>query len=315
MIVLPRPTMLPNLGAPSAHGTNIESSGGSRFVHHYHPYRNPQHHQSPPHNRHHHHHHHHHQSQPPMGHLQQQQQQHRRQLSHPHPHRHDSPPQRQEQQLQRQQPQQRQYHSPQPEQALPHPQHSRTMPSLIERLPPDVQKTVFSYLDYEALIHLSTMNRYFHRIINPQRMADPADKAQFIMRAAKDFPQHRPSEKGHDYKPGNFECYVCFRVRSPEHFDMLQPQSVYVDIHGQIVRDREADTRSDRLIMLRRFCISCGVDTGIHAPFDCLTTRTGRDLWVCRCRKVWSKPLCLRCPDCQGDCPLRPRRKMGVDRP
>lgn len=314
MIVLPRPTMLPNLGAPSAHSTNIESSG-SRFVHHYHPYRNPQHHQSQPH----HNRHHQPQPQPQMGHLQQQQQQHRRQLSLPHPHRHDSSPRRQEQQLQQQlqqQPQQRQYHSPQPQQALHHRQHSRTMPSsLIERLPPDVQKTVFSYLDYEALIHLSTMNRYFHRALNPQRMADPADKAQFIMRAAKDFPQHRPSEKGHDYKPGNFECYVCFRVRSPEHFDMLQPQSVYVDIHGQIVRDREPDTRSDRLIMLRRFCISCGVDTGIHAPFDCLTTRTGRDLWVCRCRKVWSKPLCLRCPDCQGDCPLRPRRKLGVDRP
>ncbi|ETS07047.1 hypothetical protein M419DRAFT_5280 [Trichoderma reesei RUT C-30] len=188
------------------------------------------------------------------------------------------------------------------------------MPSLIERLPQELQRLVFSHLDYQTLIHLSTMNRYFHQTIDPRAMADPADKAQFVMRAAKDFPQHRPSEKGHDYKPGNFECYVCFRVRSPEHFDMLQPLSVYVDVHGHIVRDREPDPRSDRLVMLRRFCISCGVDTGIHAPFDCLTTRTGRDLWVCRCRKVWSKPGCLRCPDCQGDCPLRPRRKLGVDR-
>ncbi|KAL6801195.1 hypothetical protein GGI42DRAFT_325885 [Trichoderma sp. SZMC 28013] len=188
------------------------------------------------------------------------------------------------------------------------------MPSLIERLPQELQRLVFSHLDYQTLIYLSTMNRYFHQTINPQRMADPADKAQFVMRAAKDFAQHRPSEKGHDYKPGNFECYICFRVRSPEHFDMLQPQSIYVDVHGHAVRDREPDSRSDRLVMLRRFCISCGVETGIHAPFDCLTTRTGRDLWVCRCRKVWSKPGCLRCPDCQGDCPLRPRRKLGVDR-
>ncbi|KAH6609005.1 hypothetical protein Trco_002351 [Trichoderma cornu-damae] len=188
------------------------------------------------------------------------------------------------------------------------------MPSLIERLPQEIQKVVFSHLDYQSLIHLSTMNRYFYQTINPQGMADPADKAQFVMRAAKDFPQHRPSEKGHDYKPGNFECYICFRVRSPEHFDMLQPQSVYVDVNGHIVRDREPDSRTDKLIMLRRFCISCGVEAGIHAPFDCLTTRTGRDLWVCRCRRVWSKPGCLRCPDCHGDCPLRPRRKLGVDR-
>ncbi|KAM0247735.1 hypothetical protein ACHAQJ_009742 [Trichoderma viride] len=310
MIVLPRPSMAPNLGAPSAHSANVESSG-SRFVHHYHPYHNhqhyQQHHQHQPHSRQYH-------NQSPMS----PPYQHRRQ--HSHTHRHDNPPQRHEQQLQQQQQQQQQrqqqhYHSPQLHQPSHHRQYSRGMPSLIERLPQELQKVVFSHLDYEALLHLSTMNRYFHKTIDPQRMADPADKAQFIMRAAKDFPQHRPSEKGHDYKPGNFECYICFRVRSPEHFDMLQPQSVYVDIHGYIVRDREPDSRSDKLIMLRRFCISCGVDAGIHAPFDCLTTRTGRDLWVCRCRKVWSKPGCLRCPDCLGDCPLRPRRKLGVDRP
>ncbi|KAL7821851.1 hypothetical protein V8C26DRAFT_323326 [Trichoderma gracile] len=314
MIVLPRPTMAPNLGSPSAHNTAIDSST-SRFVHHYHPYNNSQRpyqhqplhpHQLQPHS----HHRHHSLSQ----------------MNHQHQHRHghlspqDHQPQRQNQVLQ-QQPQhhhhhqhQQQYRSPQ----LPHPSHrrhhSRTMPCLIERLPQELQRLVFSHLDYQTLIHLSTMNRYFHQTIDPRGMADPADKAQFVMRAAKDFPQHRPSEKGHDYKPGNFECYVCFRVRSPEHFDMLQPLSVYVDVHGLIVRDREPDPRSDRLVMLRRFCISCGVDTGIHAPFDCLTTRTGRDLWVCRCRKVWSKPGCLRCPDCQGDCPLRPRRKLGVDR-
>ncbi|UKZ49323.1 hypothetical protein TrVGV298_003569 [Trichoderma virens] len=300
MIVLPRPTMTPNLGAPSGHNIPFESSA-SRFIHHYHPYTNQ--HQplrqplSP-----------HHHSQPQMSH----------QRQHSHHHRQDYQPQMQNQAPQQQQQQlqfpHQQYHSPQLHQSSHHRQHSRTMPCLIERLPQELQRLVFSHLDYQALIHLSTMNRYFHQTINPQRMADPADKAQFVMRAAKDFPQHRPSEKGHDYKPGNFECYICFRVRSPEHFDMLQPQSVYVDVHGHVVRDREPDPRSDRLVMLRRFCISCGVETGIHAPFDCLTTRTGRDLWVCRCRKVWSKPGCLRCPDCQGDCPLRPRRKLGVDR-
>ncbi|KKP01961.1 hypothetical protein THAR02_05938 [Trichoderma harzianum] len=135
------------------------------------------------------------------------------------------------------------------------------MPSLIERLPQELQRLVFSHLDYQTLIYLSTMNRYFHQTIHPQRMADPTDKAQFVMRAAKDFAQHRPSEKGHDYKPGNFECYICFRVRSPEHFDMLQPQSIYVDAHGHAIRDREPDSRSDRLVMLRRFCISCGDGT------------------------------------------------------
>ena len=184
------------------------------------------------------------------------------------------------------------------------------MPSLIERLPREIQRRIFWYLDYQALIYLSTMNRCLHRTIQPRKMADPVDMAQFVMRAAKDFPQHRPSEKGHDYRPGNFECYICFRVRSPEHFDMLQPQAAFVDSAGRLVHGREPDARIDRQIMLRRFCIDCGVSEGLHAPFDCLTTRTGKDLWVCNCSQIWSKPGCLRCPDCRGDCPLRPRRKL-----
>ena len=201
-------------------------------------------------------------------------------------------------------------HQPQTQQHLPICRPLPTVPSRIERLPSELQRMVFSHLDYQALIHLSTLNRYFHRTIQPRKMADPVDMAQFVMRAAKDFPQHRPSEKGHDHRPGNFECYICFRVRSPDHFDMLQPQAAFVDTTGRIVRGRDPDPRIDRQVMLRRFCIDCGVCEGIHAPFDCLTTRTGRDLWVCNCRQVWSKPGCLRCPDCRGDCPLRPRRKL-----
>ena len=199
-----------------------------------------------------------------------------------------------------------QYH-PQTPSPSPHP----GMPSTLERLPHELQHMVYGRLDYQSLIHLSTMNRYFNKTINPQHMAEAGDKAQFVMRAAKDFPQHRPSEKGHDYKPGNFECYVCFRVRSPDHFDMLQPQYAYVDTRGRLVNDRDPVPGVDRQISLRRFCIECGVREGLHAPFDCLTTRTGRDLWVCKCRRIWSKPGCLRCPDCRGDCPLRPKKKVG----
>ncbi|KAH7021843.1 hypothetical protein EDB80DRAFT_805311 [Ilyonectria destructans] len=174
-----------------------------------------------------------------------------------------------------------------------------SMPSLLERLPSELQRLVLSNLEYQSLIFLSTMNRHFHRSIDPQEMADPLDKFQFVMRAAKDFPQHRPSEKGQDYQPGNFECYICFRVRAPEHFDTLLPQSTHIDIHGRAVSDRTPGSE-DRLVPLRRFCIECGVKFGLHAPYDCLTTKTGQDLWVCRCRK---------CLDCGGSCPLRPKRK------
>ncbi|KAH6885954.1 hypothetical protein B0T10DRAFT_530818 [Thelonectria olida] len=182
------------------------------------------------------------------------------------------------------------------------------MPSPLERLPNELQRLIFSHLDYQSLIYLSTMNRHFHRIVHPQEMADPLDKFQFVMRAAKDFPQHRPSEKGQDHQPGNYECYICFRVRRPEHFDVTQPQSAYVDMLGRVVSEREPGP-GDRLVPMRRFCIECGVKCGLHVPFDCMTTRTGLDLWVCRCKMVWQKPSCLKCPDCGGSCPLRPKRK------
>ncbi|KAH7303597.1 hypothetical protein B0I35DRAFT_455132 [Stachybotrys elegans] len=175
-------------------------------------------------------------------------------------------------------------------------------PSIIERLPDEVQRMVYSLLDYQSLIYLSTMNRHFHRAIDPQAMADPVDKTYFVMKAVKDFPQHRPNEKGHEFRPGNFECYICFRVRSPDHFDMYQPLSVHVDLQGQIVRAR-APHHTDREVMLRRFCIDCGVKEGLHAPFHCLVTRTGRDLW----------PGCLRCPDCGGDCPFDLEERLEPD--
>jgi hypothetical protein len=169
---------------------------------------------------------------------------------------------------------------------------------------------ILSHMDYQSLILLSCTNRFFNQTVNPQEMADVSDKLQFVMRAAKDFAQHRPSEKTQDYHPGNFECYVCFRVRSPDCFDSYQAQFAYVDHKGYVVTDRDARPGLDTLVSLRRFCIDCGVRTGLHTPSECLTTKTGRDLWVCRCRKVWPKPSVLRCPDCHGDCPLRPRKKQ-----
>ncbi|KAK3175560.1 hypothetical protein K4F52_010163 [Lecanicillium sp. MT-2017a] len=194
----------------------------------------------------------------------------------------------------------------------PSPSPRPAMPSRLETMPHELQHMVFGRLDYQSLIHLSTLNRYFHKTIDPQRMANASDKAQFVMRAAKDFPQHRPREKGLDYTPGNFECYVCFRVRSPDHFDMLQPQYAYVNTHGHFVNDRDPVPGVDRPISLRRFCIECGVREGLHAPFDCLTTRTGRDWWVCKCLRIWSKPGCLRCPYCCGDIPLCRQKKIGL---
>lgn len=194
------------------------------------------------------------------------------------------------------------------------PGNSYNRPSLLEQLPAELQQMVFSSLDYQSLIFLSSTNRFFHRRVDPQALADPSDKLQFVMHAAKDFPQHRPCEKASEYHPGNFECYICFRVRSPDCFDALQAQLAYVDPSGRVVVNREPSPKTDTLVPLRRFCVECGVRTGLHAPADSLTTKTGRELWVCRCWRVWPKPGVLRCPDCGGDCPLRPRKKPGWEK-
>ncbi|KAF5019045.1 hypothetical protein F66182_8937 [Fusarium sp. NRRL 66182] len=197
------------------------------------------------------------------------------------------------------------YSKPPPQPQPQHQLHRRSSP--IERLPNQVLQLICSDLDYQSLIFLSMVNRHFHSTVNPQ-IAPTADKFQFIMRAAKDFPQHRAIEKKRHHRPGNSECYMCFRVRAPQHFDVLQAVAAYIDPRGRIVSGRRPGSQDQR-VALRRFCIGCGVRSGLHAPFDCLTTKTGQNLWVCRCRKVWQKPNCLRCPDCESSCPLRPKAK------
>lgn len=182
-----------------------------------------------------------------------------------------------------------------------------TMPSSVERLPLELQQMIFSNLNYQSLIFMSMTNRHFNQTVKPQEMADPIDKFQFVMHAANNFEQHRPKEKEWW---GNFECYICYRVRSQDHFDALQSLTAYFDSKGRLVTGRPPGP-GDTLYSLRRFCIDCGIKEGLHAPYDSLTTRRGDDLWVCLCRRVRSKPGCMRCKRCGADCPLRPKQRWS----
>ncbi|KAH7186436.1 hypothetical protein DER44DRAFT_816913 [Fusarium oxysporum] len=123
-----------------------------------------------------------------------------------------------------------------------------------------------------------------------QRMVTPRDKFEFVMRVAKDFPEHWATKKRKDRRPGNLEC---FRVRTPQHIDLLQANTAYFDPQDRLVSEQEAEPQH-RL-------------TELHAPSDCIVTGTGQDLWVCQCQRVWQKPNCLLCPDCSSSCPLRPK--------
>ncbi|PKS08664.1 hypothetical protein jhhlp_004717 [Lomentospora prolificans] len=159
-----------------------------------------------------------------------------------------------------------------------------------ERLPPELQREIFSYLDYQSLIALSCVNSYLHRTVNPQT-APIEDKFAFVMRAENYFPKHFPVVVQGQERPGNFACYICFRVREPVHFDAEQPHSIYVNERGEKVRSLPKATPNDnsnggpasstthRLVTLRRFCIECGVRHGLHAPGDSIFTKLRQELW------------------------------------
>lgn len=200
---------------------------------------------------------------------------------------------------------------------------ARGYPFSFERLPLDLQREILSHLDYQSLIALSCVNRYLNRTVDPARLASPEDKFAFVMHAENFFPRHFPVVVQGQERPGNFACYVCFRVRGPAHFDADQPHSIYVDERGERVstpRGRGTDGKGGtvatlppppgcKIVTLRRFCIECGVRCGLHRPGDSMFTKLRQELWVCGCRMVWQKPTCLKCTRCGGDCPLRAKAK------
>ncbi|KAG7403559.1 hypothetical protein BFJ63_vAg16034 [Fusarium oxysporum f. sp. narcissi] len=65
----------------------------------------------------------------------------------------------------------------------------------------------FRTWDYQFLIFLSTVNPHFYRTVHPQPMVTPRDNIEFVMRVAKDFPEHWATKKRKDRRRGNLECY------------------------------------------------------------------------------------------------------------
>lgn len=188
-----------------------------------------------------------------------------------------------------------------------------TMPTFFQRLPTEILLGIFHQLDYQSLIYLAGSDRFLHQAVDPQ-IATSFDKLAFVMRAERDFPQNFPRYIQGQEHPGRFACYSCCRVRGPEHFDLKQPHTVIMDSQGELWRNDDEGGNRERpekgtVLTLRRFCIECGVRDGIHRPSDLLETRTGQELWVCNCRKVWPKPAYLRCDNCGSNCRFTSRRK------
>ena len=153
--------------------------------------------------------------------------------------------------------------------------------AILELLPWDVQTGIYAHLDYQSLLCLSQTSHYFRKKVLPEK-ATLEDKLQFVMRAEKDFPQHRCTE---DF-PGNFGCYFCFRVLSPSSFAKNQREAVYLDRSLTVIPDDAVDLNAYRKLQLRRFCVNCGIVYGFHRIGERLTTLDGDTFWLCRCQKV-----------------------------
>ncbi|KAJ0136849.1 GATA zinc finger domain-containing protein 10 [Fusarium oxysporum f. sp. albedinis] len=117
--------------------------------------------------------------------------------------------------------------------------------------------------------HTDTVGRTFKPELDrppyfPQKYASSCPA--WLPRSSKRLPR---TLKGR--RPGNLECDWCFRVRTPQHFDVLQANTADFDPQDRLVSEPEV-TPQDRLVPLRRFCIGCGVTTGLHAPSGCIIT-------------------------------------------
>ncbi|KAM3541854.1 hypothetical protein ARSEF1564_005222 [Beauveria bassiana] len=128
----------------------------------------------------------------------------------------------------------------------------------------DIQRMIFSHLDYQSLIFLSQTSHHFHQMARPE-LADQQDQFQFVMRAEKEFKQHFPNEKS----PGNFACYFCYRVLQADSFSEDQAHEAFVDFDGNFVLDVKPENAAKYLkVQLRRYCKSCGCKNGFDSFRD-----------------------------------------------
>ncbi|KKA26781.1 hypothetical protein TD95_003156 [Thielaviopsis punctulata] len=193
--------------------------------------------------------------------------------------------------------------------------------SVFERLPAEINDMIFSHLDYKSRISLSQVSRFMNRSVNPQ-LAPFQDKFSFVMNAELNFRRHWPviceddeDDNGdiHEH-PGNFACYVCFRVRGPNHFDDHQKEAYYLPPQAlstqspplsgkQFVVAPTAAVPQAQPTVLRRYCIDCGIHFGLHKPGDVIITKDQKELRVCACRRTGPNTSEKQCLHCQNSGP------------
>ncbi|KAI5864837.1 hypothetical protein GGS23DRAFT_595529 [Durotheca rogersii] len=173
----------------------------------------------------------------------------------------------------------------------------------LELLPQSVLDRICRHVPYERLLWLYQQSRALRRHVDPH-LAPHETKLSFVLRAERDYPQHRLSA------PPNLGCYMCHRVLPAALFASNQPLQALLRAPfpdpGPGPSPRPRPTPPQVVVNLRRFCIRCGIQSGCHLPGDSLITRTGYQFWLCRCFRILDDHV-PHCKDCRAVCPFAPQ--------
>ncbi|KAI2775878.1 hypothetical protein F4815DRAFT_377602 [Daldinia loculata] len=165
----------------------------------------------------------------------------------------------------------------------------------LEILPQDIINQISQYVPYENLIYLSWVSKALNKMVDP-RLAPHETKLSFVLRAERDFYRHYSS------RPSSLGCFMCYKIL---------PASVFA-IDQQLQAELPASALGGSVVVnLRRFCIGCGIQSGLHKPGDELITRIDDRFWICDCLCVHGEKK-LVCRSCGVMCYLRPRRAKAV---
>ncbi|KAI1807048.1 hypothetical protein F4811DRAFT_64112 [Daldinia bambusicola] len=166
----------------------------------------------------------------------------------------------------------------------------------LEFLPQDIINRISQYVPYENLIYLSWASKALNRMVDPY-LAPHETKIAFVIRAERDFYRHFSGEWP------SLGCFMCFKVLPAGLFAVDQPLQAEL---------RRSAVDEPVVVDLRRFCIGCGIQSGLHKVGEELNTRVGGRFWVCNCLYILDDQT-LVCRDCGTVCQLKPKRLRGRD--
>ncbi|KAI1657798.1 hypothetical protein F4813DRAFT_359625 [Daldinia decipiens] len=161
----------------------------------------------------------------------------------------------------------------------------------LEILPQDIINQISQYIPYENLIYLSWASKALNKMVDPL-LAPHDTKLSFVLRAERDFYRHYNS------RPSNLGCFMCYKILPASVFAVDQPLQAEL---------RTSAVEGPVTVNLRRFCIGCGIKSGLHKPGDELVTRIDNRFWICDCSYVHGEKT-LVCRSCGVMCYLRLRR-------